>query len=598
MSSLAAVVETLQEQNTSLETVKDGIISLVKDSENARIAYERAAGDREEAKREKQKTKARGSGASSPSGFKAGVSQGLGLTSLVDFATNAFSGLLGGVTGAGLAAAAGIAAGKLFKKGAIAGLVYAFADDAIKAVFDGLGIAEDDPEKRKDLEKKATDGIYGYIAASLITKNPYVRVLAAVGGAFGSEITGWLSRTFGWDKETGKVTLPGIGELDTTDPQVQTAIGAITTSISGLALIGLNKVRKLISDALKGVDAAAIPKTEPSFGRPKPQQGIEDYTKRPTFDGSPRANTPTGSLPKAKYVPKVTSPIAANRLAQEASESIQEAKNVIRSFKERRAAMLALAGDPRLSDARMTPKPMFKPLAGINVYDDIVGSMGAAANTNELPKAMSNMQKAMTYIDPIMRLANKVALPLTAAAVTFEGLSDKQMADATSQVESTAAAVRRLPLATVDAIGDVAAFFSNAVNSGINKVIGTDLKTDYAGLDLAAAQRDRQLAIAKREAAAFTSFIEGFESPSEGRNVARIAAGGPSTAMEIVSAYEAGQQRRGASAPVIINEGDNITNNNVSGGGSPRPAPRSAVDSVATTKELVSGGRRGYRPGG
>ena len=572
MSSLAAVVETLQEQNTSLETVKDGIISLVKDSENARIAYERAAGDREEAKREKQKTRARGSSASSTSGFRAGVSQGLGLTSLADFATNALGGLLGGVTGAGLAAAAGIGAGKLIKKGAIAGLVYTFADDAVKAAFDGLSIAEDDPEKRKDLEKKATDGIYGYIAASLVTKNPYVRVLAAVGGAFGSEITGWLSRTFGWDKETGKVTLPGIGELNTTDPEVQTAIGAITTTISGLALIGLNKVRKLISGSVKGVDAAAIPKKEPSFGK-SPQQGIEDYTKRPTLGGAQRARTPVSSLPKAEYMPKVASPIAANRLAQEASESIKEANNIIRSFNERRAAMLALKVDPRLSDSRIAPKPLPKILSGMNAYDDIVGRMGAAANTDELPKAMSNMQKAMTYIDPIMRLANRVALPLTAAAVTFEGLSDKQMVDATSQVESTAAAVRRLPLATVDAIGDVAAFFSNAVNSGINKVIGTDLKTDYAGLDLAAAQRDRQLAIAKREAAAFTSFIEGFESPSEGRNVARIAAGGPSTAMEIVSAYEAGQQRRGSNAPVIINEGDNITNNNVSGGGSPRPAP-------------------------
>ena len=597
MSSLAAVVETLQEQNTSLETVKDGIISLVKDSENARIAYERAAGDREEAKREKQKTRARGGSASSPSGFRAGVSQGLGLTSLADFATNALGGLLGGVTGAGLAAAAGIGAGKLIKKGAIAGLVYTFADDAIKAAFDGLGIAEDDPEKRKDLEKKATDGIYGYIAASLVTKNPYVRVLAAVGGAFGSEITGWLSRTFGWDKETGKVTLPGIGELNTTDPEVQTAIGAITATISGLALIGLNKVRKLISGSVKAIDDAVMPKTTPTFG-PNPQQDIPDNTKRPTLGGAQRANTPTGRLPKANYIPKIAVPIAAGKLTQEASESIKEVNNIIRSFEERRAAMLALKVDPRLSDSRIAPKPLPKILSGMNAYDDIVGRLGAAANTDELPKAMSNMQKAMTYIDPIMRLANRVALPLTAAAVTFEGLTDKQMVDATSQVESTAAAVRRLPLATVDAIGDVAAFFSNAVNSGINKVIGTDLKTDYAGLDLAAAQRDRQLAIAKREAAAFTSFIEGFESPSEGRNVARIAAGGPSTAMEIVSAYEAGQQRRGSNAPVIINEGDSITNNNVSGGGSPRPAPRSAVDSVATTKELVSGGRRGYRPGG
>jgi hypothetical protein len=591
MSSLAAVVDTLQEQNRSMETVKDGILTLVKESKNARVAYERGAGDRAEAAREKRREKS--ARVSTPSTFTGGVKQGLGLTALADMAGNLFGGMLGG----GLAASIGVLAGRILKKGAIAGLAAVFLGDAIEKALSSFGFELTD-EQQSDVNKKATSALYAYMIASFATKNPYVKVLAAIGGAFGSEITGWLSRTFGWNKNDGTVTLPGdLGELDTLNPNVQTAIGAITTTISGLALIGLNKVRKLISGSVKGVDAAAIPKKEPSFG-PSPQQGVEDYTKRPTLGGVQRASTPVSSLPKAKYMSKVVSPIAANRLAQEASESIREANNIIRSFNERRAAMLALKVDPRLSDSRIAPKPLPKILSGMNAYDDIVGSMGAAANTDELPKAMSNMQKAMTYIDPIMRLANKVALPLTAAAVTFEGLSDKQMVDATSQVESTAAAVRRLPLATVDAIGDVAAFFSNAVNSGINKVIGTDLKTDYAGLDLAAAQRDRQLAIAKREAAAFTSFIEGFESPSEGRNVARIAAGGPSTAMEIVSAYEAGQQRRGSSAPVIINEGDNITNNNVSGGGSPRPAPRSAVDSVATTKELVSGGRRGYRPGG
>lgn len=590
MSSLAAVVDTLQEQNKSMETVKDGILTLVKESENARVAYERGAGDRAEDAREQRRERTRR--VSTPSTFTGGVKQGLGLTALADMAGNLFGGMLGG----GLAASIGVLAGGILKKGAIAGLAAVFLGDAIEKALSSFGFELSD-EQQSEVNNKATKGLVGYMLASIATKNPYVKVLAAIGSAFGAEITGWLSKTFGWNEETGEVTLPGIGELDTTNPNVQSAIGAITATISGLALVGLNRVRKLISGSAKAIDDAVMPKSTPKFG-PNPQQGVEDYTKRPTLGGSQLANTPTGRLPKKKYIPKIAVPIAAGKLTQEASESIKEVNNIIRSFEERRAAMLALKVDPRLSDSRIAPKPLPKILSSVNAYDDIVGSMSAAANTDELPKAMSNMQKAMTYIDPIMRLANKVALPLTAAAVTFEGLTDKQMVDATSQVESTAAAVRRLPLATVDAIGDVAAFFSNAVNSGINKVIGTDLKTDYAGLDLAAAQRDRQLAIAKREAAAFTSFIEGFESPSEGRNVARIAAGGPSTAMEIVSAYEAGQQRRGSNAPVIINEGDNITNNNVSGGGSPRPAPRSAVDSVATTKELVSGGRRGYRPGG
>jgi len=55
MSSLAAVVDTLQEQNRSMETVKDGILTLVRESENARVAYERGAGDRAESAREKRK---------------------------------------------------------------------------------------------------------------------------------------------------------------------------------------------------------------------------------------------------------------------------------------------------------------------------------------------------------------------------------------------------------------------------------------------------------------------------------------------------------------------------------------------------------------
>jgi hypothetical protein len=129
----------------------------------------------------------------------------------------------------------------------------------------------------------------------------------------------------------------------------------------------------------------------------------------------------------------------------------------------------------------------------------------------------------------------------------------------------------------------------------ISKLItGKEIFTNHARLNLNQMQRDQQMAIIEAE----NAYYDGLLSNTGGRNNARLTAAGPSEATDTLTSYEPGQQRRGASAPVIINEGDNITNNSVSGGGSPRPAPRSAVDSVATTKELVSGGRRGYRPGG
>jgi hypothetical protein len=45
----------------------------------------------------------------------------------------------------------------------------------------------------------------------------------------------------------------------------------------------------------------------------------------------------------------------------------------------------------------------------------------------------------------------------------------------------------------------------------------------------------------------------------------------------------------GKSAPIVVNEGDIITNNNNAGTSMPKPAPKSAVDAVATTKQMIRG---------
>ena len=584
MSSLAAVVDTLQEQNRSMETVKDGILTLVKESENARVAYERGAGDRAEAAREKRREKS--ARVSTPSTFTGGVKQGLGLTALADMAGNLFGGMLGG----GLAASIGVLAGKILKKGAIAGLAAVFLGDAIEKALSSFGFNLTD-EQQSDVNNKATKALYAYMIASFATKNPYVKVLAAIGGAFGSEITGWLSRTFGWDKNDGTVKLPGVGELDTLNPNVQTAIGSITAALSGLVLYAANRIRRYIKSQRTAIDSA-LPKTESKFKGQSHQQGLEDATKRPTLGGVQRADTPVGSLPKFKYEPFITNKIPTQALIDNAADAVKKSSNII-DFEQ---AKRQFAGDPRVPNDNIAPKPQRAPLiATKTAVTDIVDGVKLGVDRG----AAFTVQKVIDAAEPIGKFASKALIPLEAFFIARDVALDKEMLEASGVVKTTMNRIAREPANIVD-------FFANTLMDAnkellldplneISKLItGQEIFTNHARLNLNQMQRDQQMAIIEAE----NAYYDGLLTSNAGRNNARLTAAGPSEATDTLTSYEPGQQRRGSSAPVIINEGDNITNNNVSGGGSPRPAPRSAVDSVATTKELVSGGRRGYRPGG
>lgn len=584
MSSLAAVVDTLQEQNRSMETVKDGILTLVKESENARVAYERGAGDRAETAREKRREKS--ARVSTPSTFTGGVKQGLGLTALADMAGNLFGGMLGG----GLAASIGVLAGRILKKGAIAGLAAVFLGDAIEKALSSFGFELTD-EQQSDVNKKATSALYAYMIASFATKNPYVKVLAAIGGAFGSEITGWLKETFGWDKNDGTVTLPGVGELDTLNPNVQTAIGSITAALSGLVLYAANKLRRYIKSQRSAIDNA-LPKTEPKFRGPSPQEGLEDVTKRPYLGGPQRADTTTGALPKSKYEPFITNKIPTQALIDNAADAVKKSSNII-DFEQ---AKRQFAGDPRVANDNIAPKPQRAPLiATKTAVTDMVDGMRSAFDRD----TAFTVQKAIDAAEPIGKFASKALIPLEAFLIARDVALDKEMLEASGVVKTTMNRIAREPANIVD-------FFANTLMDAnkellldplneISKLItGQEIFTNHARLNLNQMQRDQQMAIIEAE----NAYYDGLLASNAGRNNTRLTAAGPSAATDTLTSYEPGQQRRGSSAPVIIKEGDNITNNNISGGGSPRPAPKSAVDSVATTKELVSGGRRGYRPGG
>ena len=575
MSSLAAVVDTLQVQNSSLETVKDGILTLVKESENARIAYERGAGDRQEEAREKKREKT--TRVSTPKTFTGGVRQGLGLAALADTAGSLFSGMLGG----GLAASIGVLAGGILKKGAIAGLAAVFLGDAIEKALSSFGFNLTD-EQQSDVNKKATGALYAYMIASFATKNPYVKVLAAVGGAFGEQITGWLSSTFGWNPETGIVTLPGIGELNTLNPNVQTAIGSITAALSGLVLYAANRLRRYIKSQRPAIDSV-LPKTEePKFRGPRPQTGLEDATERPTLGGAKRADTPVGNLPKSKYEPFIGSRIPTQSLIDNATDAVKKSSNII-DFEQ---AKRQFAGDPRVANDNIAPKPQRAPLVATKTaVTDIVDGIRAAVDRD----TASTVQKVIDAAEPIGKVASKALIPLEAFFVARDVALDKEMLEASGVVKTTMNRIAREPANIVD-------FFANTLMDAnrellldplneISKLVtGQEIFTNHARLNLNQMQRDQQMAIIEAE----NAYYDGLLTSNAGRNDARLKAAGPSEATDTLTSYEPGQQRRGSGAPVIINEGDVITNNNTASS-APRPAPKSAVDAVGTTKQMIRG---------
>tara|TARA_R110000803_G_scaffold104301_1_gene172484 strand:+ start:70 stop:1647 length:1578 start_codon:yes stop_codon:yes gene_type:complete len=147
MAGLSDVVVELQQQNRTLDDVKDSIKGMLLANEASRKAAERQTGDKEEARREeKTKTKAV-TNRSAPKSFSQGFGQGSGFSDLKSMIPSFMggAGLLGGATIGGLL---GGAAGRLFFPaiGAFFGAKYAdkwvkpltdkiFGDDATFEVF-------------------------------------------------------------------------------------------------------------------------------------------------------------------------------------------------------------------------------------------------------------------------------------------------------------------------------------------------------------------------------------------------------------------------------------------------------------------------------
>lgn len=122
-TTLNEVVLELQEQNRTLDDVKEGIKAMLSEDIMARKKEERSAGDKREAELEASRKKSSSDRPNvAPRSFTSGLSQGLGLDGILQ-GVSSFSGMLGGATVGGLI---GTALGRLFPVavGAILGATY------------------------------------------------------------------------------------------------------------------------------------------------------------------------------------------------------------------------------------------------------------------------------------------------------------------------------------------------------------------------------------------------------------------------------------------------------------------------------------------
>ena len=259
MSSLAEINKELQRQSTDIAEMKKNIAAQLKAEIDARKAEERLAGKREEQRREAVRK--------APKGLTEGFKQGSGIAGAQGLLDGFLKGFFGAGTGilAAILGSVGLAAGKLVKGTLVVGLLTAFGEKAIKALFDKLGGTALDLNLTKEQEdkvsKKVTDGFVGWFVTGLIFKNPLIKLGSAIVVAFKDEILGAIYRLFGIEEvsvgpaNNGKVlkykNILGEGTIDI--PKMsETLSTSIVAVVTGFLLYITNKVVNMAGFLIRG----------------------------------------------------------------------------------------------------------------------------------------------------------------------------------------------------------------------------------------------------------------------------------------------------------------------------------------------------------
>lgn len=296
MAGLSDVVVELQEQNRTLDDVKESIKGMLLASEQARKATERQAGDKEEARRERERPRAR-INRDTPKTFggaiSKGLGEGLGISQLSGWVSNVFGGL--GI-GSGLALAkVGTAAlvASLSSLG-IAAVIATWGGSVIKGLFDNLDpndVVFDDDTKTKVADGLAL-GTTGAILARTVAKmfGGKFKGLFTIGGFLAGGLYDIISK-----KIDGSKFEPEFNKAfeDEFGVDLLAGIGSIVGAAAGLLLT--KKIYGTVRTALGFTAAAAS--TAAAAGAPL-LGSARPVSPNTTAGGSkfPQARQPAGTV--------------------------------------------------------------------------------------------------------------------------------------------------------------------------------------------------------------------------------------------------------------------------------------------------------------
>ena len=246
-TTLNEVVLELQEQNRTLDDVKEGIKAMLSEDIMARKKEERSAGDKREAELE-AKRKPSAAPSRTPS-FKRGL---LG-NSFSDGLDNLLSAAFGAA--GGLIPALAMGAGRSLRFGAAALALNTFVDDAIEYIFDGFTFDDAlSADQKTKIKNDVQTGINAGIGAKFLGLGWRKSLGIGLGVAASDLIGDALKERFATD-ETGQFIMSnplsglGIGgediKIDLSDPLTRDIMGA------AIGLVGIEIARYAARGFLK-----------------------------------------------------------------------------------------------------------------------------------------------------------------------------------------------------------------------------------------------------------------------------------------------------------------------------------------------------------
>jgi len=455
MATLAQINSTLQEQTKVLakeESLADNSASI--NSLSARISDfldkdKTNRGDRLEEKAEKDRARKSSKIIKAKGSTTTDTSRGGGLL-------GGFGGLMGAL-GPALASIAGLA-----------GLATATA-----LLDQDIGLPGD-----VDLGD-AAKGLGAAFVTSMITKNPFIRIGTLLGGMYGDEIAKLLGG------EDGKINTP-FGDIDLNNTTTQAIIGGALMFIAPKILrFGAAKAIAATT-AILAARKAALDSNLAKIA----DEAADDIAKAAGGTGTRKTPPLTqqqrnalGGYDEFKIKPAPTVMSNAPRISSPASQTSDDILKAI--GKQIDDLAITRTGPASLYKPKpVTPRPLIATKAPVIPKAKPPTIMATSPMQPKTPSAADleaeKIFKKKWVPDWLKKTAKLAGRYVPPAIMAYDGYN--AVNDPTLQAQESLSAIDRFSigaLASIASIADLPSEVSNLTNMGLNKIFGTDLKTDY-----------------------------------------------------------------------------------------------------------------------